>query len=77
LAFLFGPLYYLAKGMWKKAILYTIVSLLILITLAMILEYLGYSKIIGSLHFGASAFFAMRANIDFYKKSVLEENNWW
>ncbi|WP_187807255.1 DUF2628 domain-containing protein [Aquipseudomonas alcaligenes] len=77
LAFLFGPIYYLSKGMWRKAILYTVAALIILVALGMLLEYLGYSKIANSLHFGASAFFAVRANIDFYKKAVLEENGWW
>ena len=74
-AFLFGPFYYLAKGMWKKAISLFGVSVLIIVILAAICEAMGISDAITS--FVASAIFATRANIDFYKKVKLGDNGWW
>jgi hypothetical protein len=77
LAFFLGPIYYIAKGMWKKAITYLIASCVIIIALGLILDYFGLERISNALRYGASAFFAIRANIDFYKKVVLNENGWW
>ncbi|WP_339512378.1 DUF2628 domain-containing protein [Pseudomonas sp. RL_15y_Pfl2_60] len=77
LAFLFGPFYYLTKGMWKKAILYTALMMVIIVLLSIILDLIGYPRIADSLHFGAAAIYAVRANIDFYKKLVLGDNGWW
>jgi len=77
LAFLFGPLYYLSKGMWKKALTYFILLFIAAIILILILKALGYPQISSALKYGAGAFYAIRANIDFYKKSVLHSNGWW
>jgi hypothetical protein len=38
---------------------------------------MGLSRWEQWLDFGAAAFFAGRANIDYYKKIVLGENSWW
>lgn len=76
LAFLFGPIYYLTKGMWKKAIVYTALMLVIIVILSIIFDHFGFPRIADSLRFGAPALFAVRANIDLYKKSVLGDNGW-
>jgi hypothetical protein len=74
--FLFGPFYYLAKGMWKKAIVLLALCIAAIVILEIILETMGVadSKIT---NFIAPAVFATRANIDFYKKIVLNDNGWW
>lgn len=77
LAFLFGPFYYLAKGMCKKAICFFGVWALIIITLGYALDLAGLSKVADALGYGAAAFFGTRANIDYYKKMVLQDNGWW
>lgn len=77
LAFIFGPFYYILKGLWKKAI-----SLfLVLFVTGMILEIL-WNIIFDSnmpiyIYFGINVIWGLNANIDFYRKKVLNENFWW
>jgi hypothetical protein len=77
LAFLFGPLYYLAKGMWKKAILYFVALMVLLILLDIVLNYFGQGEFGRALGYGAAAFFSVKANGDYYKKMVLKDNGWY
>ena len=77
LAFLFGPFYYLAKGMWRKGISLFIVCAAVVIALEFLLVMIGFGQFGKALGYGVSAVFAVRANIDYYKKMVLGENNWW
>lgn len=74
-AFLFGPIYYLVKGIWKKAISLFAVSVLIIVILELICKEIGISSTITN--FVAGAIFATRANIDYYKKIKLGDNGWW
>jgi uncharacterized membrane protein YvbJ len=74
-AFLFGPFYYFAKGMWKKAIVLFAMCMVGIVILSLICEAVGISDAITT--FIAPAIFARRANIDFYKKIVLGDNGWW
>jgi hypothetical protein len=73
--FLFGPLYYLAKGMWKKAISLFGVSILVIVVLEAICRAIGVSDTITN--FVAGAIFASRATVDYYKKVKLQDNGWW
>lgn len=73
--FLFAPFYYLAKGMWKKAMVLTALSIVIVVVLDAIFGGIGIVDLMTNLV--APVIFATRANIDFYKKSVLGDNNWW
>jgi hypothetical protein len=77
LPFLFGPFYYLAKGMWKKAISLFVVCLVAIVILEIVLEMAGLGRFSKSLVYGAGAVYASRANIDYYKKMVLGQNGWW
>jgi hypothetical protein len=77
LGFLFGPIYYAVKGMWKKGLaMFTIVFMAIVI-LSLILEAIGFGRFANALGYGGAALFAVRANIDQYKKWVLDDNGWW
>lgn len=77
-AFLFGPLYYLAKGMWKKALSLSAIALALCLALRWTLGALG----LGASHFATlslligPALFATRANVDYFKKMVLGDNGW-
>ena len=73
---LFGPFYYLTKGMWKKAIVLTVLSIVVVVAADMVLDAMGIHDFMG-LNFIASAIFGTRANIDYYKKMVLNDNGWW
>ncbi len=74
-AFLFGPFYYFAKGMWKKAISLWAVSVLIIVISQAIFQALGFSD--PATYIVVAAIFGSRANIDYYKKIKLGDNNWW
>ncbi|MGY4535283.1 hypothetical protein ACVW0Y_004436 [Pseudomonas sp. TE3786] len=77
LAFFFGPIYYIIKGMWKRGLIYFVLGAVVIVILGMMLEHLGFRTIARSLHFGLAAIYGMRANIDFYKKNVEGDNGWW
>lgn len=72
--FLFGPFYYLTKGMWKKAITLVVLSVLAYVVIAAILEAMKFNSTI--LNFLSALIFASRANIDFYKKMTLNNDEW-
>lgn len=77
LAFLFGPLYYAAKGMVKKALVFLLIAIAVCVALTLSLDWLGlaeYDRFIGP---AFAVVFALRANIDYYKKMVLDDNGWW
>ena len=77
LAFLFGPIYYACKGMWKKALTLFLACAVVVIGLGLVLDHFGYEKIANALGYGVGALFGVRANIDYYKKMVLGDNGWW
>ncbi len=77
LAFLFGPIYYAWKGMWKKGLSLLAACFLAILVIATIMELVGWGRFADALGYGASAIFAVRANIDYYKKMVLNLNGWW
>ena len=72
--FLFGPFYYLAKGMWKKAVVYFSLCIVAILIIEFILDKAGISTTITSLI--APAVFATKANIDYYRKIILNEDEW-
>jgi hypothetical protein len=73
--FLFGPFYYLAKGMWKRAITLFAVAVALIVVIAVVISALHLPD--GFLSFIGPVIFATRANIDYYKKMVLGDNGWW
>jgi hypothetical protein len=77
LAFLFGPFYYFAKGMWKKGITLFVLSIIGILLLDMLLELIGLGKFTRATGFGAAAVYAALASRDYYKKMVLGQNGWW
>ena len=77
LAFLFGPIYYIVKGMWKKGLALFAVCLVALFTVVFALELAGLGRLANAAGYAVAAVFAVRANIDYYKKMVLGENGWW
>ena len=82
LAFFFGPIYYLCKGMWKKAIGLFMLLFAINIAFGIFLALTNVPRSLVSplsilFSIGLSMTFAMRANIDYYKKKVLNDKSWW
>ena len=75
-AFLFGPLYYLCKGMWRKAISMFAVSVLIGMVIGAVADPERVEALarVGGVLFGL---YAMgRVNRDYYRKVVLKDNGW-
>lgn len=73
--FWLGPLYYLGKGMWKKAIVLFALCLPLVAITQIILKAIGVPEYLAG--FIVAGVFASRANIDYYKKVVLNDNGWW
>lgn len=73
--FLFGPFYYLAKGMWKKALPLLGIAIVLVVLLKIICQKFGIPESITN--FVAAGIFANRANIDYYKKVRLGDDGWW
>lgn len=76
-AFLFGPFYYMAKGMWRRGILLFAVCVAAVIVIDIALGLIGLEKFGKALGYGVAGVFAVRANADYYKKMVLGDNGWW
>ncbi|WP_417276524.1 DUF2628 domain-containing protein [Castellaniella sp.] len=75
LAFFFGPIYYLIKGMWRKAITLLGIGLVAVIVLEFVLGLFNLpSEIISS--FVIPMIFATRAVPDYYKKVVEGKDDW-
>jgi hypothetical protein len=74
--FLFRPVYYLVKGMWKKAVTLTVFGLGIVFVAMAALTMAGIDAE-RPLRFVIPTLFAVRATIDYYKKVVLKDNGWW
>lgn len=77
-AFLFGPFYYVAKGMGRKAAMLCVMALLLAVSAYAVFGALGLDSVL----FTAlaccipSALFATRANTDYFKKMVLDDEGW-
>ncbi|MGH8617046.1 MAG: DUF2628 domain-containing protein [Burkholderiales bacterium] len=76
-AFLFGPFYYLFKGMWRKGLTLFTLTLIGILVLDFVLELAGFGKYAKSTSFAAGAVYAVLANRDYYAKMVLGQNGWW
>jgi hypothetical protein len=77
-AFLFGPFYYVAKGMARKALVLTALAALLVGAARLLFGALGLHSVMASalLYFIPSALFATRANVDYFKKMVLDDDGW-
>lgn len=77
LAFLFGPFYYFAKGMWKKGFLLGVLVVGVLLILDLIMAAVGFADFGNYSKFAGPAVFAAKANIDYYRTMVLRDRSWW
>lgn len=78
LAFVLGPIYYVAMGMWKKGVSLALLSVL-LIGLAHLLlgaVDLAHSGLAAIAYLIWPLLFATRANIDYFTRVVLHDDRW-
>ncbi|MGY0505250.1 DUF2628 domain-containing protein [Luteimonas sp. e5] len=76
LAFAFGLLYYIAKGMWKKGLVLLAITVPPVFILSMILYFIGGETLANATRFLIAAIFAYSAPRDFYATKVLGDNGW-
>lgn len=75
LGFLLGPIYYIAKGMWKKGLVLFGIALVALVVLDAFFSGVKLADNLSVLL--GPVLFATQANTDYYKKMVLGINKWW
>lgn len=77
-AFLLGPVYYVAKGMGRKALALCALAALLVCAVRLLFGLLGLHSVMASalVCFIPSALFCTRANIDYFKKMVLDDDGW-
>lgn len=77
LAFLFGPLYYIVKGMWKKGLYLILMLIMANIGIYMVWELFSDSVLLDRLLPSLNcAIFAALANYDYYRYYKLGETTW-
>lgn len=76
-AVLFGPIYYLAKGMWRKAITMLGLSVVAQVLTGTLAPDGGLELLNTGLNTMIGAWFWLSANINYYKKVVCGDNGWW
>ncbi|KRG43511.1 hypothetical protein ARC78_00770 [Stenotrophomonas pictorum JCM 9942] len=72
LAFLFGPFYFLAKGLWRQALAYVIIA----ITCVLVMELIGLGKFANGVGYVFAALYATRANISYYQRVIQQQALW-
>lgn len=77
-AFLFGTFYFLAKGMWRRAITYTVAVFTVAAVIDIFLDASGSaSTLFHPMNYAGPMLFACTANLCYYKEKVLGDRGWW
>lgn len=76
-ALLFGAFYYLAKGMWRKAIAMTLVAVCATVLVDLVAPNGDTGAVRFALNGAMAAWFSIQANVSYYKKVILGDNGWW
>jgi hypothetical protein len=76
LALLLGPLYYLAKGMWRQAIAMSALMLLAMTLVEAVLGLVGLAKLNPLVGWTCMAIFSVRANVDYYRLAAQGRKAW-
>lgn len=74
-SFVFGPFYYLYLGMWRKAITLSLLALVIDVILGVAGDALDV-PVDRFLWIVSAIIFRQRANVDYYRKTVLKRQEW-
>lgn len=75
-AFVFGPFYYLYLGLWRKAITLLVAVLVIDFILEIAGNAVGF-PVDRFLWIVSAIMFKQCANVDYYRKTVLNRREWW
>jgi len=72
IAFFLGPIYFVAKGLWRQAVVYFAIA----IALVFLFEAIGLGRYTRAVGYGFAALYALRANVSYYQKAVHDEVTW-
>lgn len=75
-AFVFGPVYYLSLGIWRKAITLSLLALVIDLILGIAGDALNV-PVDNFLWIVSAIMFKQCANVDYYRKTILGRKEWW
>jgi hypothetical protein len=77
-AFLLGPVYYAAMGMWKKGVSLALLSIVLVLLARLLLGAAGlaHSGFAAMVFAIPSLLYATRANIDYFTRVVLQDDSW-
>lgn len=76
-AFFFGPLYYFALGMWRKALTWVFLTIALSLLAAVMVVALGLPAAISrAVGIGMQVLYASNANADYYRKQIRGETFW-
>jgi hypothetical protein len=78
LAFVLGPVYYAAMGMWKKAVTLALLSCVLIALARLLLGAVGlaHSGLAAMVYLVPPLLYATRANIDYFTRVVLHDDSW-
>lgn len=78
LAFVLGPVYYAAMGMWKKGVSLAVLAVLLVLLARALLDAAGLAHTgLGTMvYLIAPLLYAARANIDYFTRVVLHDDGW-
>jgi len=76
-ALLFGPFYYIAKGMWRKALTIFLPGLAMALLIGILAPDGELDFILRGVNSAMVALFTLHANVSYYRKIVLGNNGWW
>jgi hypothetical protein len=80
---LFGPIYYLYLGLWRKAISYTLFMAVFIFGFSLFLimwanvDKATLRMFLNGGQTGFAVLFSVLASIDYYKKTVVGDKRWW
>lgn len=75
-AFVLGPLWFLAKGLWRQAITMSALSLLAMTVVGIVLGLVGLAQVAPLVGWACMAVFGARANVAYYVKMALGRKVW-
>lgn len=78
LAFVLGPVYYAAMGMWKKGISLALLSCVLIVLARLLLSAIGlaHSGFAAMAYLIPPLLYGTRANIDYFTHVVLRDDGW-
>ncbi len=76
LAFAFGAIYYIVKGMWRKGLVLLAIVIVVVTVLSIVMAIIGGDTLAKAVRFVGPAIFMMMASRDYYAFKVQGDDGW-